>query len=72
MATHAIHRSAGELPTHVALSARHGHVSTCKRERCLVVIELGAHPLRGCMASNASSGESGRSVIRIRGLLEIG
>jgi len=71
MATHAVHGRAGELPTHVALSAGHRHVSTCQRERRLVVIELGTHPLRGCMASNASSGEPGRNVIRVRGLLEI-
>jgi len=72
MATHAIHGRAGELPTHMALSAGHGHVSTCQRERRLVVIELGAHPLCGRMAHRARRREPGRRVIRIRGLLEIG
>ena len=72
MATHAIHRSAGELSTRVALSAGHGHVSTCERERRLVVIELGSRPLRGRVASNAPRRESGRRVIRIIGLLKVG
>jgi len=71
MATHAIHRSAGELPTHLARSASHSHVSTRQRERRLVVIELGAHPLCGVMASNASSGKAGRRMIRVRRLLKI-
>jgi len=72
MAAHAIHRSAGELATHVALSAGHGHVSTCKREVSLGVIELGAHPLCGRMAHRARRRESGRRVIRIHCLLIVG
>ena len=72
MATHAIHRSAGELATHVALSTGHGHVSTSERERRLGVIELGAEPLRGRVAEGTGGGEPGRRMIRVRGLLEIG
>ena len=72
MAAHAIHRSAGELATHVALSTGHGHVSTSERERRLGVIELGAEPLRGRVAEGTGGGEPGRRMIRVRGLLEIG
>ena len=72
MATHAIHRSARELPTHVALSASHSYVSTCERERRLVVIKLCAGPLRRRVTSNAPRRESSRQMIRVRGLLEIG
>jgi len=66
------HGCAYELSTHVALSARHGHVGASERELGgRVVIELSAQPLCSRMASNARRRESGGRVIGIRGLLEI-
>ena len=72
MAAHAIHRSPREAIVRVTLAAWRGHMSAGERELGRgIVVELRAFPLRRGMASNASSGEEGRHVIRARGLLEI-
>ena len=73
MTSHAIHGRPGKAIVCVTLAARRGHMGASERELGgSVVIELGAEPLRGRMAHSACRRESGRRVIRVCGLLEIG
>ena len=60
----------GELSTHMATRARCRGMFARQRELGRIVIEDRARPLRCRMARFARLRESGRYVIRIRGLLE--
>ncbi len=56
----------------VALAARHGGVGAGQRELGLVVVECRTLPLSGVVADRAVLGETGRRMIGIGCLLEVG